>query len=72
MNIRDLEDITMTGREQMRVWHDEFMREYTKPLRDTLIKLSMKSLQKLPQNIQAVSRSRQPEAWKVVDDARKV
>ena len=72
MNIRDMEDAEMYSRETVNEWEAEFMREYMKPVQDTLIRLTMKSLQKLPQNIQAISRSRQPEAWKVVDDAGKV
>ena len=40
MNARDMEDIVMNSRENLREWRQDYMRQYTEPVRNTLIDLT--------------------------------
>jgi hypothetical protein len=68
MNARDMEDIVMTSRETLRGWQEEYMRQYTQPLRDIAYRLTVQMLNRLPPEVRAQSQQRLPEAWKAVQD----
>ena len=67
MNARDMEDIVMNSRENLKEWRADYMRQYTEPVRKTLIELTARQLNSLPPQLKAVSRQRNPEEWKVLD-----
>lgn len=72
MNIADVEDIMMGGREDIAEWYAQWKAEYIKPLSDTMMRLTMRELPKrLPPEVLAESRKQHPKEWGVLDGMEK-
>jgi hypothetical protein len=72
MNIADVEDITMNGREEIAKWYAGWKAEYTKPLSDIMMRMAMRELPKrLPPDVLAESRKQHPSEWGVLDGMEK-
>ena len=66
-NIEIAESAYLAAKARFETWKEEFEQEWGAPHSSTVAALAARKLNKMPEEVQAVSRERDPAAWKEVD-----
>jgi len=66
-SVRDVEDVYLMAKAKFENWREQFEREYYSDVMATYANLGVSMVENLPEDLKALSRQINPEAWRKLE-----